>query len=240
MVRRSGSSSAFPEDDGGDSLPLTHASNHRGRGGSYHSIPTTITPLTASSSTTTNSSIGHQQQQQLEDDNAPPTVTYSRSSLNISTASASSSSTSPLTRLWRLTEGGQRGFHLLQGGAVLAVGALCLGVGVLIGQSQAQVSFNSSNINSLSPLNPQQLQDAQAEWPAQPLLGNAWTPQDVQSLFTAYHFTDAHIEPLYGTCVIDWFILVVGSFSDLLSPPSLYCVFFLHRFSSLLPSILMQ
>jgi len=197
MVRRSGSSAAFPEDDGGDSLPLTHAaSNHRG---SYHSIPTTTAPLPASSSTnSSSSSIGNQQQQQHEDDDAPPAVTYIQGSLSISTPPSSSSSTSsPLTRLWRLTEGGQRGFHLLQGGAVLAVGALCLGVGVLIGQSQSHVAFNSSN--GLSPLNPQQLQDAQAEWPAQPLLGNAWTPQDVQSLFTAYHFTDAHIEPLYGT-----------------------------------------
>lgn len=227
MVRRSGSSTAFPEDDGGDSLPLTHASsNHRGRG-SYHSIPTTTAPLTASTSSISHL---HQQQQQLEDDNAPPTVTHSRSSLNITStpsASSSSSTSSPLTRLWRLTEGSQRGFHLLQGGGVLAVGALCLGVGVLIGQSQSQVSFNSSSSsnNGLSPLlNPQQLQDAQAEWPAQPLLGNAWTPQDVQSLFTAYHFTDAHIEPLYGTCVLSRGHLFLFS-CVFFCPPPFFVVF---------------
>lgn len=195
MVRRSGSSGAFPGDEDGDSLPLTRAD---GRGRSYQSIPTTTTPLAASNSASS-SSIGHQQQDQHEDDNVP-TVTYTRGSLNISTPSASSSSSSSvssrISRLWRLTEGEQRGFHLLQGGAVLAVAALCLGVGVLIGQSQSQLSLNNSY--GINPLYPPQLQDAQVDWPAQPLLGNAWTPQDVQSVFTAYHFTDAHIEPLYG------------------------------------------
>lgn len=196
MVRRSGSISGFPggDDDGGDSLPL-HTHGRKG----YHSIPTTSSPAPSSSTSTQQ----QQQQQQHEDNNALPAVTYVRSSLNIATSSAASSSSSstssPLTRLWRLTEGGQRGFHLLQGGAVLAVGALCLGVGVLIGQSQSNVAFSNNGSGGLSPLSPMQLQDAQAQWPVQPLLGNAWSPQDVQSLFTAYHFTDAHIEPLYGT-----------------------------------------
>lgn len=200
MVRRSGSSSAFSGDENGDSLPLTRADGHRG---SYQSIPTTTTPLAANNcASSSSSSIGHQQEHQHDDDNLP-TVTYTRGTLNNSAPSASSFSPSsiisPTSRLWRLTAGEHRGFHLLQSGAVLAVAALCLGVGVLIGQSQTQVSLNSSY--DINPFSHQQLQDAQAEWPAQPLLGNAWTPQDVQSVFTAYHFTDAHIEPLYGAFI---------------------------------------
>ncbi len=179
---RSNSFGQLHDDDhsAADTLPLRHQAPGGSARGTYQSIPSSSTNTTTTSDT--------------------PAVTYIRSSLSISSAASESpsprsSSASPFARLFRVDVGrGARG--LLQGSAVVAMGVLCLGVGVLIGRQGQTNPSGGGKGGGIDHL-------LAGEWSPQPsILGNAFSPQDVDALFTAYHFTDAHIEPLYGTSLL--------------------------------------
>lgn len=163
-----------------DSLPFRH---HHGSA----PLPTTTT--------TTSTPLGEGSTYQYNTSTPPLSIDHHTDVDNSLTILHSSPPASGLDRLFRLSPTrAATNTTLLQGASLLVLSTLCLGVGILIGTNQQapNPSTTLTNTHTHAPV---------------PFLGNAYTPQDVDTLFTAYHFTDCHIEPLYdkdqvvkGTC----------------------------------------
>lgn len=170
----------------GDDLPLTQgAGTWEGGYSAVCEAETTLPSISERVSTL-----------EMQPDRNPPTITRTASNLRTGNSFFSAASALP-SWPWRPAPGRrERQSHLLYASVLLVVGAFLLGVGVCIGQSRAISSRSEGSVKFFPPSG---LGQVKADWPTHSLLGNTWSPRDVEPLFTAYHFTDAHIEPLYGT-----------------------------------------
>ncbi|EWM25563.1 acid sphingomyelinase-like phosphodiesterase 3b [Nannochloropsis gaditana] len=173
----------------GDDLPLTQgAGTWEGGYSAVCEAETTLPSISERVSTL-----------EMQPDRNPPTITRTASNLRTGNSFFSAASALP-SWPWRPAPGRrERQSHLLYASVLLVVGAFLLGVGFCIGQSRAISSRSEGSVKFFPPSG---LGQVKADWPTHSLLGNTWSPRDVEPLFTAYHFTDAHIEPLYDKHVV--------------------------------------